>query len=175
MDLHCHTSNVTIQDMHKIIDISNPEHLGFNFDQPFWRGHGNAEWSLLPHVFRPDPLHPDAPKYKESGLIGHFQIRAPTRSLTKTPEPNDYFGWLFLAQHYGLPTRLLDWSEGPLIALYLDALVAFNRHRQSRPKSPDARQSLGSHLLGRQQRERSADVGKTPPAGSLYCCPSKTV
>ena len=53
-----------------------------------------------------------------------FRFRAP-RYLDLRPL-NDW-EWLFLMQHYGLPTRLLDWTESSLIGLYF----ALRDHRET--------------------------------------------
>jgi len=82
--------------------------------QLWWRGHGLKAWKLVPHVHR--YCDKTGPQY-ERNIANKFSYLAPTRH-TRCPPPGDLARWLFLMQHYGLPTRLLDWTASPLLAVY---------------------------------------------------------
>jgi FRG domain len=109
---------VSLSDLKDLVTAVEETSAMFNQATPWWRGHAKADWSLQAQVFRPEERSSE----DEMALIGHFVSRAPSRSHRPCPDFDDHFSWLFLAQHYGLPTRLLDWSENPLVASFFAVL-----------------------------------------------------
>lgn len=85
-----------------------------------FRGHGNHEkYKLEPIIFRK--------KKTESGSITQFSqleyniladFISEARAFEENILDNDIQAWLEIAQHYKVPTRLLDFTENPLVALY---------------------------------------------------------
>lgn len=83
----------------------------FGNSMPWWRGHARRSWKLHPSLYHKGFAA------TETNLVARFNNHAPARH-NSVPASGDLAGWLFLMQHYGLPTRLLDWTESPLVALY---------------------------------------------------------
>ena len=54
----------------------------------------------------------------ENLLYDEFERCGHQLCQEKLEEEDRYWDWYFLMQHHGTPTRLLDWSDGALIALH---------------------------------------------------------
>lgn len=125
-------------------------------DRVWFRGTSSADaYPLSPSLYRrKSDGSDDFYARHEASLIETFRHRSPPFMTTPLPPEDDQgnLHTLFIMQHYGIPTRLLDWSENPFVALYF-ALVKW---RKSLP-SADA----GVWLLDPRKLNRSSLQGTT--------------
>lgn len=77
------------------------------------RGVSNHEYPLLPSLFRHADV--ESADLREHNLMWIFKTHAKAHLDSL---PKNEIEWMAIAQHHGLPTRLLDWSLSPLVACF---------------------------------------------------------
>jgi hypothetical protein len=98
----------TFSDLHELLESSERFTI--------YRGQSNADWELVPKAGR-EPFN----QINDKSAIEYFKDNS-LPFLDITPENN--WEWLAFAQHHGVPTRLLDWTKNPMIAVFF--AVAFD-------------------------------------------------
>ena len=136
-------------------------------------GAADKDWRLVPSLNRVCTHDLGL----EQAIIRSFR----KYGYTDLAQYTGFWQLLPVAQHYGLPTRLLDWSYSPLVAAHFatedtDAYdrdgrhLVYRRHRGQAPPSQAPAQAFGGsqlqYLLPRPSRRGSArfrrDAGRSP-------------
>ena len=109
-----------VDDVYKILNVLS------DTQQYVFRGHASTAWDLAPSLHRAlGGVTENAKKVlRETSMIRTFRRHA--RSLLQYSEIS-YFDRILdgivLMQHYGAPTRLLDWTVSPWVACYFAAFA----------------------------------------------------
>lgn len=114
-------SDILIKDTEHLIRSLNE--LPNNF---IYRGHADSSWKLESTLERTigDNWSSELAKKFEDYYLNLFKSKYHIYNGNEH-EPKSKLAWLSVMQHYGAPTRLIDFTESPYIALYF-ALEAYD-------------------------------------------------
>lgn len=118
-----------------------------------FRGQSDVTWELKPSIFRDDNI------LSENEFYNKIRLREPQEF------EKDILDDIVKMQHYGLPTRLLDVSYNPLVALYFacnesgvnshSVVCVFNEYLKSAYESDEVRILAHSVLVSRGWKTKS--------------------
>ncbi len=97
--------------------------IGSPLNPAYWfRGQADATWLLQPALARAPlkaGLNAQQTIQLEKAARQRFRKLAHLHlPSTVLPQEKDIVTWWMLMQHYGVPTRCLDWTDSPFVALY---------------------------------------------------------
>lgn len=108
--------------------VQEIEGLAAHASTPMWyRGAGKSSYKLVPGLYRHS-------KKKTASEIATLESQTMTRFRQRSIPFSDRSladDWeaLFFMQHYRVPTRLLDWTENPFVALYFAVMYAPSKRK----------------------------------------------
>lgn len=123
-------SDVTASSIAELVSSALEIGRGLGDGRSLWyRGIDNDEFSLLPKIMRDGKTETEVFE-RERRLSTRFR----QRSMAYWPEGHPQSDWehMFAMQHYGISTRLLDWSENLFVAAYF-ALSSASKESQGVP------------------------------------------
>ncbi|MDY0990243.1 FRG domain-containing protein [Flavobacterium sp. CFBP9031] len=112
-------------------------HQTENFENNWYRGHKETDFRLEPTLYREKKQvltgdeHFQVRHFEvedEEFLINEFKTKLPLTINDYTPSDLDY---LYLMQHNGIKTRLLDFTTNPLIALFFSVFESKDIKKES--------------------------------------------